>query len=85
MELTWQEIMSITELQVSMGWALVWLEAESRRATRNTGGREDTGWGYRLLSSCPAYISLYHLRLYSSLLFSSHLIRFSSSSARLPS
>lgn len=77
MELTWQEIMSITELQVSMGWALAWPVAESRRAMGNTGGREDTGWGYRPLSSCFAYISLYHPLLYSSLLSSSHLIRFS--------
>lgn len=52
MELTWQEIMSITELQVSMGWAL--------QKQRVEGDNEEFGVGcegkdlVRGVGSCPA-------------------------------
>lgn len=84
MELTWQEIMSITELQVSMGWAL--------QKQRVEGDNEEFGVGCegkdlaRGVGSCPAalftFYALFSAPLFS---FSSHLICLSSSTAHLPS
>lgn len=87
MELTWQEIMSITELQVSMGRALQKQRVEGDNEGHGVGceGKDLAGG----VGSCPAAV---HPSLPSSLpsslplsLFSSHPTCLSSSTARLPS
>lgn len=83
MELTWQEIMSITELQVSMGWALQKQRVEGDSEKHGVGceGKELAGG----VGSCPAALFTLLCPLLCPFLFSSHLICLSSSTAHLPS
>lgn len=84
MELTWQEIMSITELQVSMGWALQKQRVEGDNEEFGVGceGRIWLGVWAHAQPHCSPFYALFSAPFFS---FSSHLICLSSSTAHLPS